>query len=68
MASDRMARSALASWVAVIGGALVAASVWIYRRFAGKPKVLTRAQEKQRRKALIRAAKANVRATRTSGS
>jgi hypothetical protein len=57
MTSDRTARAALASWVALVGGALVAASVWIYRRFAGEPKVLTRAQEKQRRKALIRDAK-----------
>ena len=57
MTSDRTARAALASWVALVGGALVAASGWIYRRFAGEPKVLTRAQEKQRRKALIRAAK-----------
>ena len=57
MTSDRKARSALVSWVALVAGAVVAASVWIYRRFAGEPKVLTRAQEKQRRKALIRAAK-----------
>lgn len=57
MTSDRKGRSALASWVTLIGGAIAAASVWIYRRFTGEPKVLTRAQEKKRRKALIRAAK-----------
>ena len=40
-------------WFVWLCGAMVTASIWLYPRFNSKTKGLSRAEEKQRRKALV---------------
>ena len=47
-------RSLPVSWLVGLGTAMIAAAVWCFRKFAGEKKPLSRAQEKQRRKELVR--------------
>lgn len=47
-------RSRPVSWLVGLGTAAIAAAISCFRKLAGEKKILSRSQEKQRRKALIR--------------
>jgi len=47
-------RSAPVTWIWWIGSTAAILTLWCFRKIIGEKKPLTRAQEKQRRKALVR--------------